>query len=98
MIKKSLFVLLPLFVFFGITEQCFANPYLQIKLAETYEENEDYEQAEVIYKTIVADYPVSDYALKAQQKLAILYILVERDSEVQLAINKLNSDFSSILN
>ena len=44
---------------------------------------------------MVQNYPGTDYALKAQKNLALLYILVGKDAQAQAAVDKLAADFSS---
>jgi len=74
MVKKILFISLALFglLFFTMLGGCFADAATQLEQAEKYKKNEQYEQAEAIYKTVVTDYAGSDYALEAQKNLAIL--------------------------
>ena len=92
MVKKDLFISLALFglLFSAMSRECFADAATQLEQAEAYKKNEQYEQAEAIYKTVVADYGGSDYALEAQKNLAILYI-----NRAQAACERLITDFSS---
>jgi hypothetical protein len=73
MVKKILFTSLALsgLLFSTMPPACFADAAAQLKQAETYKQNEQYEQAEAIYRDIVADYPGTDEAFKAQKSSAI---------------------------
>jgi len=97
MVKKILFISLALFglLFSTMPPACFADAAAQLEQAETYKNNEQYEQAEAIYKTVVTDYAGSDYALEAQKNLAILYIDWGKGPQAQAACERLITDFSS---
>lgn len=66
----------------------------EFEQAETYEQQGNHGGAEDIYKTIVTDYPGTDYALEAQKKLAMLYISRDRLQEANAAFNELITSFS----
>jgi tetratricopeptide (TPR) repeat protein len=65
-----------------------------LSIAEIYRKSKKYEEAKSIYETVVTDYPGTERALKAQKKLAIIYIDVDDDPNAQQAIDKLAQDFS----
>jgi len=65
-----------------------------LEFAKTCIKNKDYQQAEGIYESIVADYPDTEYALEAQKGLIIVYISTDRDSEAEAAITQLNQDYA----
>jgi tetratricopeptide (TPR) repeat protein len=52
------------------------------------------EQAEAIYKKIIADKPGSDDELEAQRNLAHIYIFDKKEAEVQGIVNRLNTGFA----
>ena len=54
----------------------------------------DYRQAEQICQDILRQHKRDDYAFEAQKSLSNLYILVEKNTEAQVAIDKLITDFS----
>jgi tetratricopeptide (TPR) repeat protein len=72
-----------------------ADPSAQLKQAETFRKNKQYQQAEEICQAIIRDHPSTDHALKAQKKLVILYILMERQDDAQTALDKMVADFGS---
>lgn len=96
MSKKMLFIALITLLFFVITGRCFADDVsAQLKQADTYRKNKKYQQAEEVCQVITRDYAGTEYALKAQKKLVILYILMERQADAQAALDKMIADFSS---
>jgi len=97
MVKKILLISSVLFglLFSTMPPECFADAAAQLEQAETYKNNEQYEQAEAIYKTVVTDYGGSNYALEAQKNLAILYIDWGKGPQAQAAYERLITDFSS---
>lgn len=54
----------------------------QFQLAESYYWSDELDQAEVLYKQIVADYPETEEALLSQKVLVILYIKTNEDDQV----------------
>jgi len=99
MIKKVLIIsvvslFLGITVFLGMTEQPLVDTIAQLEQAQAYVNNGEYEQAEIIYKTIVTDYPGTDYALEAQKGLTILYISWDKPAQADAAFEKLIADFS----
>jgi len=65
-----------------------------LSIAEIYRKSKKYEEAKSIYETVVTDYPGTERALKAQKKLAIIYIDLDDDPNAQQAIDQLSQDFS----
>jgi len=70
-----------------------ANVSAQFEQAEKCEETGKYEEAEAIYKAIVQDYPNSDDALTAQEKLVVLYIVSDKEVQAETAYQQLLIDF-----
>lgn len=96
MVKKVLFTSLILFclAFSQFVSQCFADAPTLLKQAKLYSKWYP-ERSEAICKTVVADYPGTDYALKAQKRLIHQYLWAKRDNEAQSILDKLPTDFSS---
>jgi tetratricopeptide (TPR) repeat protein len=96
MVKKILFAgfISLVLLFCRMTEQCFADAQSQLELAQTYEQDSNYVQAEAIYKTIVTDYPDTNNAMEAQKRLVMLYFTQNKQTEGQTAFEKLISDHS----
>ena len=65
-----------------------------LSIAEIYRKSKKYEEAKSIYETVVTDYPGTERALKAQKKLAIVYIDIGDDPNTQQAVDKLAQEFS----
>jgi|GEM_PF-3521146 len=78
-----------------VSERCFADAQSQLERAESYEKNGDYEQAEMLYQEIVADYPDADHALLAQKNLVVVYYETGRLIESDQTFNRLRTEFSS---
>ena len=95
---KRLFLLSS--VLFGLlfcvtTGKCFAESTdvsAQLEQAEKYESEKKYEQAEALYRAIVADYPNTGAALEAQGEVVVLGIRQNRD--VQNELEQLIIDYS----
>lgn len=96
MIKKALLltVLLGL-VSFKTTSQCFADVSTQFEQAEEYEDDEKYEQAAAIYKSIAKDHAGTEDGLRAQQELVYLYIESGRTTEAEAAYQELLARYSN---
>jgi tetratricopeptide (TPR) repeat protein len=95
--KKTLFIAtFVLFLLFLTTAaSAAADASDQLKQAETLRKNKQYKQAEEICQAIIRDHPGTDYALKAQKKLVILYILMERQDDAEVALHTLIADFAN---
>ena len=87
--------LLPALLILGMTALSFADVSDQLKQADKYRKNKQYEQAEKLCQDIVRAHTGTDYALRAQKKLVILYILMERQADAQAALDKLIADFTA---
>ena len=77
-----------------IVGQTLADVSAQLKQADTYRKNGQYHQAEQICRDIIRDYPWTTYALKAQKKLVILYILLKKQADAEAALDSLIADFA----
>ncbi|MDH4240144.1 MAG: tetratricopeptide repeat protein [Phycisphaerae bacterium] len=64
-----------------------------LSIAEIYRKAKKYEEAKSIYETVVTDYPGTEHALKAQKKLAIVYVDLDDDPNAQQAIDRLAQEF-----
>ena len=62
--------------------------------AKAYEAESNYVQAEVIYWSIVADYPGTDEAFQAQKNLAVLFITTGNYPAAQAEVDALIADFT----
>jgi len=82
-------------LFIGITGEDSADPSTQLEQAETYMKNGQYHQAEGIYQQILADFPGTDYAFKAQKNLVIVYITMDMQTEAETALQQLLANFST---
>jgi len=97
MLKKValVYLVLPTLLFSQMAGTCFADPSVLLKQADAYKHNRSYEQAEAIYLGVIANYPGSNAALKAQKDLIAVYISAKKNGEAQAALNKLIADFSA---
>ena len=95
MFRKIPLVSLVLFglLFSGIAGECFADAVAQIQQADAYVANGEYAQAEAAYKAVVANYPGTDNALEAQEKLVTLYM--HDQPQATTAFQELTVNFSS---
>jgi tetratricopeptide (TPR) repeat protein len=77
-----------------VATECYANAATDLEQAEQYREDGNHEQAETIYKAIVAADANTDEAFTAQQRLVFLY--AERGNQIKEgdAFEKLVTDFS----
>jgi len=62
-------------------------------LAETYQEQGNFNEAELIYQGITEQYPGTDDALAAQTQLVILYINWDKAADADAALEQLTSSF-----
>jgi len=65
-----------------------------LEQAKTYETDGNYTQAEVIYRSIVANYPGTDPAFQAQKNLALLCIATRNYPAAQVEVDVLIADFA----
>jgi tetratricopeptide (TPR) repeat protein len=94
-VKIKLNILVPfILIVFMISNQCLADAASDLAQANSHMRNLQYQQATAEYEAIIADYPGSDYALKAQKNLAITYILMQKLTEPQQVIDDMMTDFA----
>jgi len=79
---------------FPLSNTCLADVEAQFDQADEYEDQGQYEQAEAIYEQILTEYPDSNDALEAQEKLTVLYILWGKQAEADAAYQELLSSYS----
>jgi len=91
---KILFISSVTLLFLTIQHPALADVSIQLKQAETYQNNRQYEQAEAIYQQIVTAFPDTNDALVAQKQLTLIYIATDRQQEADAAFEKLIADFS----
>ena len=89
-----LFSLVLALLFLGVANTALGDVAAQLQQAGGLTENRQYEQAEQLYKQIVADNPSADYGLEAQEKLTCLYVAWDKEPQTQASLDKLLSDFS----
>jgi len=65
----------------------------ELALAETYQGQGRYAEAEQIYQGIIEQYPLTDYHFEAQRQLTILYINWDKPAEADAALEELTSIF-----
>ena len=65
----------------------------ELALAETYQEQGHYAEAEQIYQGIIERYPLTDYDFEAQKQLTILYINWDKPADADAALEQLTSSF-----
>lgn len=97
MIKRVIFVALVLFGFVlsETTEVCLADAPDQLKnQARELMKARDYDEAEVIYKDIIEDYPGTEYDFLARKNLVVIYIKLGRYSEAEEVLEGLIEGFS----
>jgi tetratricopeptide (TPR) repeat protein len=90
-ISLALFCLLLLFVSTG---RVLADATSDLKQAEEFKNNSQYEQAEGIYKQIITNNPGTDNAFQSQKELALLYIAWYRQPQADAAYQQLLANFS----
>jgi len=99
MVKKMAFLLLVLVgpALWQTQARCFAQTTdlkALFEQAEKYEDTGKYEEAEATYKKIVTEYPGTDDALEAQEKLTVLYISWDKEGEAEAAFQGLLANFA----
>jgi len=62
--------------------------------AKSYREDKQYDQAEQVYRQIVAQFPDSNDALEAQKQLTCLYIITDEQAQADTAFAELTAAFS----
>ena len=78
----------------GTTVPALADVSDQLKQADKYSKNKQYEQAEKLCQDIASRHTGTDYAFQAQEKLTSLYVTWGNEPQAQAALQKLLSDFS----
>ncbi|MHC4479229.1 MAG: tetratricopeptide repeat protein [Planctomycetota bacterium] len=96
MVRGNGFVTLVLcgLILFGLAITCFADAEAQLDLAGQYKNDRHYDQAEPIYKQIVADFPGTADAMRAQGLLAAMYVLWGKQPQADTAYRQLHASFS----
>jgi tetratricopeptide (TPR) repeat protein len=96
MIRKVHLTFLVLFgfAFSWVAPLCFADARALFARADDYEEASKYVQAEAIYKRLATDWAGWDDGLKAQRRLACLYVKAGRMSEAETACQELLARYS----
>jgi len=92
--KSFISVMLAALMFCVTCGQCFADSEALLDEADSYADENSYEQAEAIYKQVAADYGDTGGALMARAKLAALYIAWDRAADANVAYQQLFADFS----
>ena len=93
--RNGFFVVLVLIAMLLGMQMCLADGASQLAQGREYQKNGQYEQAEVVYKSIVNDYPGSNYALQGQKRIAIVNIEMGRFDAADDAVDKLKTDFAA---
>lgn len=90
--------LMPLGMFillcFLAAEACMADAPALLEQAQAAVNSGAYEQAEAIYRQVIADYPGTYYAFQAQKNLAIAYVHLGKDALVRSTYEQMVADFS----
>jgi TolA-binding protein len=96
MARKVCLVSLVVFglVCFQMAETSFADAEAELELAEQYQDDRNYEQAEATYEAVAASYPDSSEAVTAQAKLTALYIVWGKQPQADAAYKRLQTKFS----
>jgi tetratricopeptide (TPR) repeat protein len=82
-------------ILFGHASECFADVAAQLEQAEQYVGGGNYPQAETIYKGVVAADPNTDEAFRAQEELAVLYVLWGKQAKAGTAYQELLARYSA---
>ena len=77
---------------------CLAQAETLLDQAEDYFDSDQYQQAETICEQIITEYPDSDYALEAQEKLTVLYVHWGKQAQADTAYQQLLSNYSERAN
>ncbi|MHC4756507.1 MAG: tetratricopeptide repeat protein [Planctomycetota bacterium] len=94
-ISPSLLVVLTVFLVFFTAGGSFADVASDFEQARQYVKSGNYAQAEAIYKTIAANLSDPNNALRAQEKLTRLYVMIDRVADAQSAYQQLLGNFST---
>jgi tetratricopeptide (TPR) repeat protein len=97
MSKRLLLLSAVVFAFFccGMGTRCFAEDVSeQLERADDYWDDREHEQAEAIYKEVMADANYVDEALLAHERLTMLYVELGRDQEAETTYQELLTNFA----
>jgi len=81
-------------MFFLSPVECFADAAGLLQQAETYANNGYWPNAKQIYRAIVADYPATDYALKAEAELISMSAKEVTNEQIQADIDRLTANYA----
>lgn len=94
--KAILLSLISFVILLPAVKVCFAADVpSQLQQAAELKKRGYFKQAEDAYKTIVANNPATNDALKAQEQLIILYVITGRNIQAKDSLNKLTADFTA---
>ena len=88
-------IILSVGLVFGLVSHALAGVSDRFDQAKIYREAKQYDQAEQIYRQIVAEFPDSNAALEAQKQLTCLYASTNRLAEADTTLGELTVGFSS---
>lgn len=74
------------------------NPAAELETAEVYHKKRDYSEAAETYKNIIEQYPVTNYALRAQKGLTVLLIDRKEYGRAEVAFEQLIDGFADDAN
>jgi len=77
----------------GMSTRALADASAKLEQAELLMNTWQYEQAEAMYRQIVADYPDTDCALEAQKELVMLYLTWDKPTQGEAAFEELVAGF-----
>jgi len=81
-------------VFFLLPAECFAGPAELLEQAKAYANNGYWPNAKQIYRTVAADYPATDYALKAEAELICMSAREVTNEQIQADIDRLTANYA----
>jgi len=87
-------IILTVALVFGLVSDAPGGVSDQFTQAQIYQNDKQYQQAEQIYRQIIAQFPDSNDALEAQKQLTCLYLATNRQVEAAAAFEELTADFS----
>jgi tetratricopeptide (TPR) repeat protein len=94
MLRKTFFISSVTLLFLTIPHPALADVSAQLKQAEAYQSNRQFNEAEAIYQQIITSFPDTNDALEAQKQLTFIYIATDRQQEADAAFEKLVAGFS----
>jgi len=87
-------IILTVGVVFGLASRAPGSVSDRFSQARSYREDKQYDQAEQIYRQIIAQFPDSNDALEAHKQLTCLYIITDQQGEADAALAELTPAFS----